>query len=167
MESPPHWDGNRADAYGERLIEIHDWLRDELTQLRADLHAFPDGSPAGGTRLRDLRTHCLAFCTAVTGHHTAEDEAGFPALAEHMPELTPVLEQLQHDHGLIADVLTRLEEVTCGADPAGGPEEAARIDREVEGLAAILESHFRYEERTLFDALNDLGAAAQRAGEPE
>jgi hypothetical protein len=43
-----------------------------------------------------------------------------------------------------------------GADPDPGATERAR--RELDGLAAILESHFGYEERKLVTVLNELGA---------
>ena len=127
---------DRITAFGNQLIEMHDWLRPEL----ADLQAGTAGS-------RDLRGHCLAFCSALTRHHTGEDATGFPALARQFPELEPVIQQLTHDHEMITEILTRIERLA--GDPAG-------MSRELDGLAAIMESHFAYEERKIVEALNAL-----------
>ena len=56
---------------------------------------------------RSLRTHCVAFCSAVARHHTSEDRDVFPALAAQVPVLGPVLAELQHDHRLVAGILQR------------------------------------------------------------
>jgi hypothetical protein len=39
--------------------------------------------------------------------------------------------------------------------PAAPPERRVAIRRELDGLAAIMESHFGYEERAVSDALDD------------
>jgi hypothetical protein len=46
--------------------------------------------------------------------------------------------------------------------PAAGisPDNVQRVRSELDGLAAVLESHFRWEERRLTDALNALHADA-------
>jgi hypothetical protein len=69
----------RLIAFGNQLIVIHLRLREELERLRRDADAYLDGH---GERLPDLRTHCLAFCSALTRHHTGEDGGAFVVLAE-------------------------------------------------------------------------------------
>ena len=60
---PSHPSSGRLTALGIQLIEIHDWLREELARLRASLD-----SPTGGDALtRELRAHCVGFCAAWTG----------------------------------------------------------------------------------------------------
>jgi hypothetical protein len=76
----------------------------------------------------------------------------FPALAAQFPELGPVLQELQRDHHLVAEILRRVEQI--GGD--FGQDNAHRVRAEMDGLAAILESHFRWEERRLVNALNSL-----------
>ena len=129
---------DRRQAYGRQLIDIHDRLRESLDALRRGEGA-------------DLGVHCLAFCAAVTEHHTGEDTAVFPALARRHPELRAVLDGLERDHQLIADLLRRV--VALAAEP-----DRAAIQRELDGLAAILESHFRWEERRLVTALDSVRA---------
>lgn len=134
---------DRATAFGQELVRAHDRLRETLDALRA---AVTGGSPASLTR--DLQAHCLAFCAAVTRHHTTEDELAFPALAHERPDLADVLAELTHDHELIAGVLQRVADIA--ADPASVPGAAGELD----GLAAVLDSHFRWEERRLVGALD-------------
>ncbi|WP_433662281.1 hypothetical protein ACQPW1_09055 [Nocardia sp. CA-128927] len=62
----------RARALSRELIDVHNWLRDELRRVTDELDHYP------GTHPTDLRAHCLAFCTALTDHHTSEDDTAFP-----------------------------------------------------------------------------------------
>jgi hemerythrin-like domain-containing protein len=128
---------DRLAAAGRQLIEIHEWLREELGRLREG-------------RVPSLTAHCLAFCAAVTRHHTAEDTGAFTQLAAHYPALRPVIDELTRDHEIVAGLLRRVEEL------ARGTGEADEIQRELDGLAALLESHFTYEERKLTAALTEL-----------
>ena len=104
----------------------------------------------GGEPSRDLLTNCVAFCAAVTRHHTEEDTAAFPVLAERHPELRPVLEGLERDHRMVAGMLQRASRLAGNLDADG-----ARA--ELDGLAALLESHFAWEEKRLVAALDRLG----------
>ncbi|MFB9905441.1 hemerythrin domain-containing protein [Allokutzneria oryzae] len=153
METP----NERLTAFSIELIDTHTWLREELARLRADIDAYLDGV---GGRPRDLRAHCLTFCSALTRHHTGEDDHVFPALADEFPELRPTLEKLREDHHLVADILRRLEVLVAEADPA----DARRVRSELDGLAAILESHFGYEERRIASALDELKQTFDSSG---
>jgi hemerythrin HHE cation binding domain-containing protein len=134
----------RLTAFGDQLIAIHTQLRKDLTRLRAGYGA--------AERPRDLRTHCVAFCSALTKHHTGEDKGAFVALGEQFPQLQPVLQQLTEDHDMVAWILLRIQELLDGdGDPVA-------TGRELDGLAAILESHFVYEEKKIVEALNSLDA---------
>jgi hypothetical protein len=126
---------DRLTAFGNQLIDSHIRLREQLAALR-------DGTYTG----IDLRTHCLTFCSVLGKHHEAEDDGGFPVLAKHFPELRPVLADLSHDHRLVAEVLDRLKELSTMDG------EATR--RELDTLAALLETHLVYEEKKLVTALN-------------
>lgn len=109
----------RLAAFGNQLIEVHLWLREELARLRENVDSYLDGH---GERPRELRAHCLAFCSALTRHHTGEDDGGFPVLAERFPALRPVLEELKRDHRTVTDTLLRLEELLGAPDQAGTSE---------------------------------------------
>ncbi|UAB99405.1 hemerythrin domain-containing protein [Dactylosporangium vinaceum] len=121
----------RLAALGNQLIEIHQHLR----ALLDDLTDRPDFS-------RELRAHCLAFCGALERHHTGEERGMFRVLAERHPQLRPVIAELRRDHEQIAALLRRVE-----ANPT--PAELA-------GLAAVMESHFTFEEKRLAAVLDQL-----------
>lgn len=144
-------------ALGRELIAVHDWLRAELSRVTAELDTYL----IGGTRPTQLQAHCLAFCEAVSRHHTGEDETAFPALARQFPELAPVLDGLQEDHHLVADILRRLQSLMATVNPGN----ATRVKGELAGLAAILESHFQWEERKIVTALNELSGERQTPAE--
>jgi hemerythrin-like domain-containing protein len=159
MEAPTQPNGRLA-AYGNQLIDIHLWLREELARLREDV----DAHLAGGTeRPRALQGHCLTFCAALTRHHTGEDDGAFRVLAEQFPELRPAIKELERDHHLVAGILRSLQTLLGGLVPGTDPAEAQRVRAELDGLAALLESHFVYEEKKLVAALNSLDAQAGTA----
>ncbi|MGK5112578.1 MULTISPECIES: hemerythrin domain-containing protein [unclassified Geodermatophilus] len=141
---------SRVAALGDELVRIHDSLRSDLRRLQ---DAVADGTPSG----RPLAVHCLAFCGALTRHHTGEDAGAFPALAERFPDLRPLLEKMAQDHDLISGIVARVEEIAASGDAA--------LAGELDGLAAIMESHFSFEERRIRDALDRLdGSAADLLG---
>ncbi|MEV6971791.1 hemerythrin domain-containing protein [Hamadaea sp. NPDC051192] len=118
---------DRLLALSHQLADIHDRLRDQLADL--DTAA-------------DLTAHCLAFCDALTRHHTAEEAGAFPRIEADHPELRTVVAELRRDHELIVESLRKL---------AAAP---TKLERDT--LAALLETHFTYEERKLAAALDHL-----------
>ncbi|MEU2547712.1 hemerythrin domain-containing protein [Streptomyces roseolus] len=150
---------DRLAAFGNQLVHVHLWLREELAAFRSGLDDHLSGR---GGRPREPRAHCLAFCSALTRHHTAEDGGVLPALAEAHPELRPVLDELAHDHRQVEELLGRLQTLldalpAAPAEPLG-PEAARRLSGELDGLIAPVESHFAYEEKKLVAALDGLSA---------
>jgi len=78
----------------------------------------------------------------------------FAALRRERPDLAGTISKLVQDHEMIASILLRVAELADHATTSRGPALAA-IGRELDGLAAIMESHFNYEERTIGEALDD------------
>jgi hemerythrin-like domain-containing protein len=109
--------------------------------------------------LSDLLLYCRGFCAALDGHHRAEDSTLFPAIAAAHPELRPVLRKLEQDHSMIGYLLGGLR---AAVERSAGPDE---LRRHLDGVSAIMESHFRYEERQLLTVLEalDLHADPQAA----
>ncbi|EPD93789.1 hypothetical protein HMPREF1486_03645 [Streptomyces sp. HPH0547] len=129
---------------------MHHRLRDALSVTRASL---ADGTP-GEAATRELLLYCHGFCAALDRHHQGEDRTLFPAIAAAHPQLRPVLRSLEQDHSMIAHLLGGLREAV---DRAAPPDE---LDRHLEGVAALMENHFRYEERQLLTVLETLELAA-------
>ncbi|HZC40163.1 MAG TPA: hemerythrin domain-containing protein [Streptosporangiaceae bacterium] len=136
---------DRATAWSRQLAQAHDALREQLRSLRQD-----PGLPAAGD---GLTAHCLAFCSALTAHHEGEDSGMFAELLRARPGLHPVVTKLAEDHRLIAGILASVRDRAREAAQAG-PGRREAIRRELDGLAAIMESHFGYEERALGQALD-------------
>jgi iron-sulfur cluster repair protein YtfE (RIC family) len=152
--------GDRLAAFGTELIEVHLWLREELGRLRADVDSYLSGH---GARPRELKAHCLAFCSALTRHHQGEDSQAFPRLAQEFPELRPVIVKLESDHQLVASIQRRLDQLLGGISARPDAAEATRVRGELDGLTAILQSHFAFEEKRIVTALNALSAGAGSA----
>ncbi|TDB85793.1 hemerythrin domain-containing protein [Actinomadura sp. 7K534] len=143
----------RLVAWSNELRRVHDRLREALKVTR---HALAAGEQAESAT-RDLLLFCHGFCAALSAHHVGEDRDLFPAIAEQHPELGETLRYLRQDHSMIEHLLTGLQAAAARAAPP------AELDRHLEGLAAIMESHFRYEERQLLSVLETLALDADPA----
>jgi hemerythrin-like domain-containing protein len=154
-------------AAGQHLVDIHDALRAELTQLHDVVEQVARGMvDAGSARslintmaLRQnnwtLGAFCESYCRIVTGHHTLEDRSVFPHLRARDPRLAPVLDRLHDEHEVIADVLDRVDRalVALVSEPDGLPKVRAAVDL----LSDTLLSHLSYEERELVEPLSRYG----------
>jgi alkanesulfonate monooxygenase SsuD/methylene tetrahydromethanopterin reductase-like flavin-dependent oxidoreductase (luciferase family) len=149
-------------AAGRHLIDVHDALRAELTQLRDLVAQVAAGtaSPAGVrsfiTRMTirqnnwTLGTFCETYCRVVTHHHTLEDRSVFPHLRHSEPGLAAVLDRLHAEHETIAELLERVDAALI--DLVSG-EGLGGVQASVDLLTDALLSHFSYEERELIEPL--------------
>lgn len=140
----------RLVAWSHELRAVHERLREALQVTRTAVEAGADAERA----TRDLLLYCHGFCSALAGHHDGEDRELFPAIAAAHPDLHETLDKLAQDHSMIAYLLSGLR---AAIDRSASP---AELDRHLEGIAAIMESHFRYEERSLLTILEQLDLAA-------
>ncbi|GAA1828211.1 hemerythrin domain-containing protein [Microlunatus capsulatus] len=131
-------------SLGRRLVAVHDELRATLRGLRDSSHPGRDGS---------LGAHCLTFCAAVSRHHRGEDAELFPQVVAADPALAAAVDQLQHDHNLIGFLLRDLTAAVQALPAEPDDQELLRFRQHLDGLAAILESHFRFEERKVLAVL--------------
>jgi hypothetical protein len=151
---------DRTAALSEQLIHAHQALRERLTSLRQEAAGGTGHRTAGTAVGEDLLSHCLSFCIAIHTHHTGEDSHILPALRAAAPELAPVIDNLTEDHALVAGILRQVRELLT---PGRAPSSPDALVRELDGLMAILESHFSYEERRIAKALDTLGPGAWTA----
>jgi hemerythrin-like domain-containing protein len=132
----------RIIAWNRELTAAHQRLRQALGVTREALG--PGGTGSAGA---DLVLYCHGFCAALSGHHVSEDTALFPELSARYPGLGPVIARLGQDHEMIAELLIAFNRaLTTSATPG-------ELARHLDGLSAIMESHFSYEERQLLDVL--------------
>jgi hypothetical protein len=140
-----------------QLVRTHPEQRHPVAALRTGLLAGDLTRPPA-----DFLSHCLGLCAALHTHHTGEDEQLLPALGRARPELAPLIDKLVEDHRLIAGILRRMDELV--AEAVAHPDDGtAAIVRELDGLAAVMSSHFGFEERSIGAALDAVGVGARVA----
>ncbi|MGO4597648.1 LLM class flavin-dependent oxidoreductase [Terrabacter sp. 2RAF25] len=157
-------------AVPQHLVDVHDHLRGELAQLRDIVGQVRRGSLSTGAARSVLNTmamrqnnwtlgaYCETYCRLVTGHHTLEDRSIFVHLRRAEPDLGPVIDRLEQEHHVIADVLEQVDEALVGlvgTDGYGQAGEGAldEIERALDLLTDTLLSHLAYEERELLHPL--------------
>jgi alkanesulfonate monooxygenase SsuD/methylene tetrahydromethanopterin reductase-like flavin-dependent oxidoreductase (luciferase family) len=165
---PSHRYTPDQQAAGRHLIDVHDHLRQELTQLRDLVAQVARGEAAAAaarsfiTRMTirqntwTLGTFCESYCRVVTQHHTLEDRSVFPHLKRSDPALEAVIDRLEQEHVTIADILERVDQALVGLVSESG-EGSEGVNRAIDLLTDALLSHFSYEERELIGPLAQHG----------
>jgi len=151
----------RLVAWGQVLLAVHARLRDALEVAREAVVTADDAAPAPADAAdprRLLGLYCHGFCQALEGHHRGEDTSVFTALLDLRPDLAVVVAELQRDHRTLDHLLGELSRaVDADAD-------AATLERHLDGIDAVMETHFRFEEKRLVDALDEPALAAALSG---
>lgn len=157
-------------ARPRHLVEVHDHLRSELTQLQEVVDQVRQGHLSVGQARSVLNTmsmrqnnwtlgaFCESYCRIVTNHHTLEDRSVFPHLRRAEPSIGPVLDRLQEEHEVIHELLDAVDRALVGlvsVDGYGtdGREALDELSNSIEELADNLLAHLRYEEEELFGPL--------------
>ncbi|WP_369215977.1 nitroreductase/quinone reductase family protein, partial [Streptomyces flavofungini] len=162
LERPAHEADIPGEAanFAEKMTQVHLWLRGQLRHVRDETEAYfaalaahrgAGSPPVPGLGLK-IRQHCLAFCDALTFHHTSEDTHLFPVMAGHHPELRETFDRLADEHRVIARIqgeLAALLKDIGGADPEVFRADLARMSRE-------LTRHLDFEEESLLPVLAKL-----------
>jgi hemerythrin-like domain-containing protein len=136
---------DRVTAWGGELQRVHGKLRNALALARAGLDG---GDPADAAT--DLLLFCHGFCAALSGHHRAEDGSLFPELVRARPDLAPVVAKLTQDHNMIEHLIGGLQKAVADSTD---PEVA---HRHLDGIEAVMETHFKYEEKQLGAVLDGM-----------
>jgi hemerythrin-like domain-containing protein len=151
-------------ANGQHLVDVHNHLREELAQLRDVVEQVAAGALAVGEARSLLNTmamrqnnwtlgaFCESYCRVLTTHHTLEDEQMFPGLRRADPGLAPVLDRLEQEHHVIAEVLERVDAALVAM--LTEPDGLNRVREAVDLLTDTLLSHLSYEEHQLVEPLS-------------
>jgi hypothetical protein len=152
-------------AMPQHLVDIHDGLRAELEQVRdivaqvrrGSLGVGPARSAINAMTMRQnnwtLGAYCESYCRIVTTHHTLEDRSVFPHLRRSELGLGPVLDRLEEEHEVIADVLDEVDRALVALVTDGDEAALDRLQHQVDLLTDTLLSHLSYEERELIGPL--------------
>ena len=150
-------------AIARHLVQVHDHLRAELTQIR-DLIGQVRDSETGVAEARSAINHmtlrsnswtlgayCASYCRIVTGHHSLEDQAVFPHLRAREPDLGPVIDRLASEHEIIHKVLEDVDAELV--ELVRNPGDFSRLQQAADLLTDVLLSHLAYEEAQLVEPL--------------
>jgi len=150
-------------AIARHLVQVHDHLRAELTQIR-DLIGQVRDSETGVAEARSAINHmtlrsnswtlgayCASYCRIVTGHHSLEDQAVFPHLRAREPDLGPVIDRLASEHEIIHKVLEDVDAELV--ELVRNPGDFSRLQQAADLLTDVLLSHLAYEEAHLVEPL--------------
>jgi len=167
-ESPPDVEyTERGRQVGQHLIDVHDHLRTELTDLRNVVAQVRDGQVTAGEarsvlnemamRQNDwtLGAFCSRYCAAVTQHHNLEDVSVFPHLTRAEPALEPVIDRLTEEHHAIHDAIEEVDRALV--HHINNPGEFDRLQLAIDSLTDTLLSHLSYEEFELVEPLARVG----------
>lgn len=167
-ESPPDVEyTERGRQVGQHLIDVHDHLRTELTDLRNVVAQVRDGMVTAGEarsvlnemamRQNDwtLGAFCSRYCAAVTQHHNLEDVSVFPHLSRAEPDLEPVIDRLTEEHHAIHDAIEEVDRALV--HHINHPKEFDRLQLAIDSLTDTLLSHLSYEEHELVEPLARVG----------
>lgn len=122
------------------MLAIHQALRRDLERL-GRVAARPDVNPA-----RQLRATAgwEQFKEFLVAHHTAEDQALWPALREAVagnPDQVAIADALEEEHSVIEPLLAAID--AAAADPDAGHRRFGDI---IDELIAKLSAHLAHEE---------------------
>ncbi|MEU1887914.1 LLM class flavin-dependent oxidoreductase [Micromonospora rifamycinica] len=157
----------QARAVGGHLVDVHDNLRRELSEIRDLLDQVRRGVVSAGEArgvlnrmtLRQnnwtLGAYCAAYCTLVTQHHGLEDDAIFPHLRQADPGLVPVIDRLEQEHVVIHEVVEGVDRALVAL--IGDPERLTGLQQAVDVLTDTLLSHLSYEEQSIVEPLARYG----------
>lgn len=157
---PEGWAAPReVSTLGDKVLEVHTWLRGQLRQVKAEVdahfaaraaHRGPGEPPVPGLGLQ-IRQRCLAFCQALEFHHTSEDGHLFPGIARYHPHLTGTFDRLAEEHRTVARIQGGLAELLAGI----GIADPHRFRTELDRMSAELNAHLDYEEEAILPLLAD------------
>jgi hemerythrin-like domain-containing protein len=157
---------------GKHLIDVHDMLRRELTELRELVAQVRAGALSAGDarsalnemamRQNDwtLGAFCARYCHAVARHHGLEDEAVFPHLASADERLAPVIDRLTVEHLTIHDAIEAVDRALVAH--INDRDEFDGLQGALDLLTDALLSHLSYEEHELVEPLARLGFYANQ-----
>jgi hemerythrin HHE cation binding domain-containing protein len=174
--------GEPETFYGRQywfaLLRAHDWLREELGQIRAigaqvaagqvlaaDARALINGFTLA-QHSWNLAEFCATYCSVLESHHQREDIEMFAAVVDVQPDLDDVVTRLRAEHAVIASVLKRMDRILVrimgeesgwanarstgvSAATAGTRTAIEEVNAATTELSELLLSHLAYEEDEL------------------
>lgn len=155
----------RQKLPGQHLRMIHDHLRDNMVVLGRLIERAAEGKASAEdvkaetadlvmvSNYRRFGTLCGQYCQFVHGHHSIEDAAIFPSIAEQSPAFKAIADRLQAEHVVVHQLLERLIDALIRLADAPGKDNFDDAVAVFRALERVLLSHLGYEEDAIGDAL--------------
>lgn len=162
-----HVYSDRAQAIGRHLVDVHDHLRQELSEIRDLLQQVRRGSVSAGharsvlneMTMRQnnwtLGAYCASYCSMLTQHHQIEDASIFPHLRRADAALAPVVDRLEEEHVIIHEVVEGVDRALVNL--VRSPGDFSELQEAVDILSDALLSHLAYEEQQIIEPLSRFG----------
>lgn len=150
---------------GQHLRMIHDHLRGNMETLGKLIERAAAGEVSSAqmeaetsqltmvANYRRFGNLCGQHCQIVNTHHSIEDYAIFPALAEQGPAFAKIADRLRAEHVVVHALLVRLVDALNVLIGAPGSDNFAATVDVYRALERVLLSHLGYEEDAMGDAL--------------
>lgn len=154
---------------GRHLRMIHDHLRQNMGLLARLVERASTGelSPdeietqtsdlAMVANYRRFGNLCGQHCRFVDVHHSIEDQAIFPAIAQQGEAFARVADRLRAEHAVVHELLERLIVALDSLARDPNAENFAAACAVYRALDRVLLSHLGYEEEAIGDALGYFG----------
>ena len=158
-------------APGEHLREIHNHLRDNMETLGLLIERAASGTVTSEeieaetadlaivANYKRFGNLCGQHCQIVEMHHSIEDYAVFPRLAEYGEPFRKIADRLKAEHVVVHTLLERLMDALVVLSETPSSENFVAAREVYEALARVLLSHLGYEEEAMGDALGYFGIA--------
>lgn len=126
--------------------------------FRRELRNAPEligGVRAGDTVRSVLIADHLGYIVAgLHHHHAAEDELLWPRLHARVPGSDLVVQQMEHEHGVIDELVEKVEALRTRWGESADPQLARQLVAATEDLSAGVDAHLANEEQDLLPLIS-------------
>ena len=156
---------NEQREPGLHLRMIHDHLRRNMVTLGHLIERASKGNltheqiadetndMAMVANYRRFGNLCGQHCQIVNTHHSIEDYAIFPGLAQQGPAFKAIADRLRAEHVVVHELLERLVDALNAMVSEPTPQRFEEAKTVYHALERVLLSHLGYEEDAMGDAL--------------
>jgi hemerythrin-like domain-containing protein len=126
------------------MVLVHRVFRRELRLLPLMVRSVPDGNIAAAGRVGQ---HAREMIDVLHHHHQHEDDLLWPRLLQRAPVDAALVTRMQAQHGAIAEILRRVDQVLPAWQQTAGASDAESLASAISELHTRLEEHLDDEER--------------------
>lgn len=130
------------NTHGEMNTIIHDALRRDLDRLEARL-----AEPSTDEQRTALCDHVTWMLDILHHHHVGEDDGVWPRVLTKRPDLQPLVDEMEAEHGLLAAASTGLRSAAASYRADGSEQNRQAMAAAVQRMKQATLPHLEHEER--------------------